>query len=668
MEDADFDDAMARPTQPTAVSHAKMLKMLKMLKSRHAQDDDDFEIKAFDMEDDLDSPPTKPPGAKKKSKFRVPAPEAAPSEDSLGYWDDVEPPSPKTRGKFDRYAPARGDQAAVTPPRADAKPSRASVYAQQREHELRRRQESLRSPLMHRSARDLTASERSGTTSSEFKDNYQYREVGHGFGGEHPSPYMPYESDLLADDRSFYGREMPERQRYQARGPRAPMSFHGDRYYDDERFGMPPRRQHGYSYELGDERGWRDHYMSGERSVYSDGPVHFRRGDARDPRGGQEGMSVDERGYPPRGYHPPYPYGGPHYDSREYQGGYPGPLRMDDADLHVSPRDAKHKYEHERDDKTTDYDDEPISERKLDEDSGKTDAPADTQNDAAAPNPGCSYAEKNPPFDISAVDMSDMKEFLLRPAPKQAGVMQCYIRRNRNGTKMLFPQYVVHLKDDANRNEVFLMSAKKLAKYGTAYYAISLSSREKSRSGESYLGKVRGNNFSGTEYCIFDSGVNPRHLHTEGGDRRNVPARRELGVVMYRSNNSGDAGPRKMDVCIPEVSDVDDSVKEWRPFHHDEEMMAQAKLRNFRNLLNLVNKPPVWNDQVEAYVLDFNGRVTMASVKNFQLVRAVDPDRIILQFGRVGDTEFTMDFQWPLSPFQAFAISLTCFDTKCGQN
>jgi len=34
----------------------------------------------------------------------------------------------------------------------------------------------------------------------------------------------------------------------------------------------------------------------------------------------------------------------------------------------------------------------------------------------------------------------------------------------------------------------------------------------------------------------------------------------------------------------------------------------------------LRNKPPKWNDTLNAYCLNFGGRVTQASVKNFQLV------------------------------------------------
>ncbi|CAE7644616.1 TULP11 [Symbiodinium microadriaticum] len=88
------------------------------------------------------------------------------------------------------------------------------------------------------------------------------------------------------------------------------------------------------------------------------------------------------------------------------------------------------------------------------------------------------------------------------------------------------------------------------------------------------------------------------------------------------------------------------------------------KDRNFRDLCYLINKPPRWNEQVGAYVLNFSGRVTMASVKNFQLVDPDEQNAVILQFGRVGKDQFTMDMQWPMSPFQAFAITLSSFDSK----
>lgn len=60
----------------------------------------------------------------------------------------------------------------------------------------------------------------------------------------------------------------------------------------------------------------------------------------------------------------------------------------------------------------------------------------------------------------------------------------------------------------------------------------------------------------------------------------------------------------------------------------------------------------------------------MASVKNFQLVAVSDcetgqpSERIILQFGKVGKDMFTMDYGYPISAFQAFAICLSSFETR----
>jgi tubby and related proteins len=97
--------------------------------------------------------------------------------------------------------------------------------------------------------------------------------------------------------------------------------------------------------------------------------------------------------------------------------------------------------------------------------------------------------------------------------------------------------------------------------------------------------------------------------------------------------------------------------------------------------LVLHNKPPRWHEQLQCWCLNFGGRVTIASVKNFQLIAATtpppagartpsqpapasDPDKVILQFGKVARDMFTMDYRYPLSAFQAFAICLSSFDTK----
>lgn len=87
--------------------------------------------------------------------------------------------------------------------------------------------------------------------------------------------------------------------------------------------------------------------------------------------------------------------------------------------------------------------------------------------------------------------------------------------------------------------------------------------------------------------------------------------------------------------------------------------------------LVLKNKAPRWHEHLQCWCLNFHGRVTVASVKNFQLVASPengptgpDHEKIVLQFGKVGKDLFTMDYQYPISAFQAFAICLSSFDTK----
>lgn len=249
-----------------------------------------------------------------------------------------------------------------------------------------------------------------------------------------------------------------------------------------------------------------------------------------------------------------------------------------------------------------------------------------------------------------------MKRFLMSPVPKGSGIVQCYIRRNKSGTNKLFPVFSLYLKD----GDRFLLASKKRPNNKTSNYLISMRESDLSRDGENYLGKLRSN-FVGTEFQIFDNGHNPK----DAGDGGGPEVRKELGSIMYAANVLGSRGPRKMQVALPAV-DENNRITVWRSGASggQDDILTRIKERNFRDLAYLINKPPRWNEQVGAYVLNFNGRVTMASVKNFQLVDPDEQNAVVLQFGRVGKDDFTMDLQWPMSPFQAFAITLSSFDSK----
>ncbi|EFJ40830.1 hypothetical protein VOLCADRAFT_77804 [Volvox carteri f. nagariensis] len=248
-------------------------------------------------------------------------------------------------------------------------------------------------------------------------------------------------------------------------------------------------------------------------------------------------------------------------------------------------------------------------------------------------------------------DLNDKPAFLMMPGPKN-GPVQCVIVRDRGSVKM-YPRYSLYLEEGRR----FLLSARKRKKQTTSNYVISLKQDDLSRESGSFFGKVRAN-FVGTEFTIYDKGLKPGKKDASEGELR-----QELAAVTYQYNVLGTRGPRKMMAAIPSVDGT------GRRLYHptSEADCILERIRHRKGLEELVvmgNKPPRWNDELNAYCLNFNGRVTEASVKNFQLVSDDNHNHIILQFGKVGKDSFTMDYQWPISAFQAFAICMSSFDNK----
>lgn len=267
-----------------------------------------------------------------------------------------------------------------------------------------------------------------------------------------------------------------------------------------------------------------------------------------------------------------------------------------------------------------------------------------------------------PQFDVTSIPPGELKSFLLNPSPKPAGMIECRIIRDKGGLSKLFPKYI--LETDAG---VFLMAAKKQKNNKTSKYVITMSKTDDSgKDEEAFLGKLRSN-FLGLEFMAYGEGMNPKKIDSSMSQVHALQlTRQELLAVQYSSSLWGTKprGPRKMGAVIPKVQPNGERLV-CRTLHPDTEgLVALQKANNTSHIHTFHNKPPKWNEQVGAFVLNFNKRVTQASVKNFQLTTVDDPDTVFLQFGRVGKDVFNMDFRFPFSPFQAFAICLSSFDYK----
>ncbi|KAK5850681.1 hypothetical protein PBY51_001539 [Eleginops maclovinus] len=258
----------------------------------------------------------------------------------------------------------------------------------------------------------------------------------------------------------------------------------------------------------------------------------------------------------------------------------------------------------------------------------------------------------------SPISVKDLEKFALRPAPRDATI-QCRVTRDRRGMeKGIYPTYYLHMeKEDGNR--VFLLAGRKRKKSKTSNYLITTDPVNLSRDTNCYIGKLRSN-ILGTKFTVYDGGENPEKKPFV---KESESVRQELAAICYETNVLGFKGPRKMTVIIPGMLENDERVS-IRPKHESDTLLARHANSNTESLVTLVNKCPSWNEQSQSFVLNFHGRVTQASVKNFQIVHPDNEDYIVMQFGRVAEDVFSMDYSFPMCALQAFAITLSSFDGK----
>ncbi|KAJ1656657.1 hypothetical protein IWQ61_003810 [Dispira simplex] len=250
-------------------------------------------------------------------------------------------------------------------------------------------------------------------------------------------------------------------------------------------------------------------------------------------------------------------------------------------------------------------------------------------------------------------------DFIYRPL-KVGNTLQCKVVCQRSAGNGTEPQYLLYIENQDGEPDLFLLSARKRKMARNAYYFISRSQHNVQSGDENIVGKVRAN-FLGTEYIVYDNGHNPHKPLDSVHPTTQV--REELCAVLYEPNILGFKGPRKMTLILPAVN-RDGTRQHHRPGKDDVSLVEMYRSTCNPSLLILHNKVPQWNEESHSYVLNFNGRVVLASVKNFQIVSANSLDYIVLQCGRVSGNTFTLDFQYPITPLQAFGIALCSIDDK----
>lgn len=143
-------------------------------------------------------------------------------------------------------------------------------------------------------------------------------------------------------------------------------------------------------------------------------------------------------------------------------------------------------------------------------------------------------------------------------------------------------------------------------------------------------------NFSGTKYSLKEMGI-------------------ETFYVSYFAKLFENTGPRRLAAITYDPND-----------QYEKDLKSRIENKEWEKVIIYFNKIPEYNSSIDSFTLNFNGRVTEASVKNFQLIHPLALDDIILTFGRIQNDKFVLDYKEPLNMIQAFFFAITALDFKIG--
>lgn len=337
-----------------------------------------------------------------------------------------------------------------------------------------------------------------------------------------------------------------------------------------------------------------------------------------------------------------------------------------------SPRRTKRNSQQSDEDGTEYEDDDDGSSSKPATAAAKPNAETNKAK-AAATTTAASPSTIIKPSTATPVDLSRVSKLAVYPG-SELQLVEGHVIRVKT---LLQSQYLFYVND-----KLLLMADKQIRNRTSNFHlfdmtrsASAVSSRLTKKSGN-YIGKLRSS-FSRRKNVLLS----------------NHSRKTELGAILF-SSTANTAEPRKVTVILPTLSSktqeinalaVGDrtdafsvlldqflSLREGKEvpvsMHHYQGMPAPT-LQVFEN------KEPVFENGF--YRLNFNRRVSVPSVKNFQLVRAAEfstasspslapmlergsasAATVCLQFGKVDEQKFHLDFRAPITPIQAFAIAL----------
>jgi tubby and related proteins len=231
----------------------------------------------------------------------------------------------------------------------------------------------------------------------------------------------------------------------------------------------------------------------------------------------------------------------------------------------------------------------------------------------------------------------------------------CVVTRDRSN--MMYPSYEMRLQDT---DQLLIVAKKTSLGRMSSYHFYDMSqaqtTKQLTKKSENYIGKLRSVSSGRTEFVLVD--------HT--------PEQAELGGYMFdrlevqpkmQDGSDGVVSPRKLSVVLPLLNSLGHPVS--NRMTQDQDQSLSNYFRKSPSVMKVeaahtfgTKSPVLVNGN---FRLNFKGRVSVPSIKNFQLIPDDELNNVILQFGKVDDDKFHLDFKAPFNALQAFAAALSQF-------
>eukprot|EP00873_Tetraselmis_striata_P045567 jgi/Tetstr1/465831/TSEL_010451.t1 len=257
--------------------------------------------------------------------------------------------------------------------------------------------------------------------------------------------------------------------------------------------------------------------------------------------------------------------------------------------------------------------------------------------------------------DASVIDIPDFSVLNIRPAERGLGLVKCDLERTQNPFAKggLFGAESTGFRMFVAGTDELILSAKKK---GNEYLISSYSDQHN----QNHCAVLAWNSwktefFLASRWCeLCEPAATPFTCNTPPGERE------VLAAILYEKNYRGDC-PKKFTVVVPKVSRQ--GQREVFCPRRKKGLVECFDSGDWADITPFTTKPPKWSEAKQRFEGGFTDRVKVASTRNFILQKAGKAESW-LQFGKFGKHRYALDFQYPLSPIQAFATAISSFEAS----